>query len=435
MLTAVACNSKSDSDINYNYDDDTAITAFTLGTVAQKVHTTGSQGQDSVYTVNITGSNYKFFIDQQKRLIWNPDSLPYGCDATKILATISAMNGASIRIINLDDANAYKVYSSTDSIDFSQDRKLRVVAQSGRSHRDYTVRVGVRKVKEGTLAWEQCAPTDLFASASHLKGLVAGGKVYVFAGFADKTLMCVADAATGNDWTEVNQEFAADAWDNVAATDNDVWMMDGNTLRKVTVGRGQIIGKNLAVVRLIGAVGNTLYGLDAQGTLMSSANDGTTWQPEALDDDESLIPTSRISLVSKPLDAKGQVQRLLLAGYRDFSSPAAVWTRLSGTGFDQLESRWSFTNLAGDLRYALPNWEQLSVVVVEGNFVAVGISGSGALAPMLVSKDQGITWKHYDGYAYPSQLSAIPNVLTAFADENDKLWIVTDKNVLRQVTK
>ena len=112
-----------------------------------------------------------------------------------------------------------------------------------------------------------------------------------------------------------------------------------------------------------------------------------------------------------------------------------MWTRLSGTGFDQLESRWSFTNLAGDLRYALPNWEQLSVVVVEGNFVAVGISGSGALAPMLVSKDQGITWKHYDGYAYPSQLSAIPNVLTAFADENDKLWIVTDKNVLRQVTK
>lgn len=72
MLTAVACNSKSDSDINYNYDDDTAITAFTLGTVAQKVHTTGSKGQDSVYTVNITGSNYKFFIDQQKRLIWNP---------------------------------------------------------------------------------------------------------------------------------------------------------------------------------------------------------------------------------------------------------------------------------------------------------------------------------------------------------------------------
>ena len=46
-----------DNDNNFVYYDDTAITSFSLGTVNQYLHTLSSEGEDSVYKVEITGSN------------------------------------------------------------------------------------------------------------------------------------------------------------------------------------------------------------------------------------------------------------------------------------------------------------------------------------------------------------------------------------------
>ena len=72
----------SDNEVTTYYGD-TAITSFSVGTLKYYKHTTSSTGKDSVYQTTLSCSGYKFYIDQAKREIYNPDSLPYGIDGTK----------------------------------------------------------------------------------------------------------------------------------------------------------------------------------------------------------------------------------------------------------------------------------------------------------------------------------------------------------------
>ena len=75
-----SCLSSDDNEVTYY--DDSGITSFTLGTLNRTMHTLSSKGVDSVYQTTITGSDYQFYIDQDKREIYNPDSLPYGHNQT-----------------------------------------------------------------------------------------------------------------------------------------------------------------------------------------------------------------------------------------------------------------------------------------------------------------------------------------------------------------
>lgn len=63
----IASSCLDDNEYEYEYPNDTAITAFSLGTVDRYVHTLSSKGEDSVYTEDVDGSEYKFYIDQVKR--------------------------------------------------------------------------------------------------------------------------------------------------------------------------------------------------------------------------------------------------------------------------------------------------------------------------------------------------------------------------------
>lgn len=144
-----SCLNSDDDTTEYNYSKDTAISAFTLGTLNRYLHTTSSTGADSIYKTTVTGSYYKMVIDQLGRQIYNTDSLPYGTDAKHVLATITAVNNGIILIKNVD-SDSLRYYSSTDSIDFSTPRTVRIVSQDGQRYADYTVTLNVRKVR-----WER----------------------------------------------------------------------------------------------------------------------------------------------------------------------------------------------------------------------------------------------------------------------------------------
>ena len=63
-LSLSSCLS-SDDDTNIEYTHDTAITAFSLGTMNRYYLGKTSDGtMDSTYATTIAGSNYKFYIDQ-----------------------------------------------------------------------------------------------------------------------------------------------------------------------------------------------------------------------------------------------------------------------------------------------------------------------------------------------------------------------------------
>ena len=102
-LSLSSCLS-SDDDTNVEYTHDTAITAFSLGSLDR--YTKTAAGKDTLLKSNVTGSNYKFYIDQATRQIYNPDSLPCGVRDTAVLATITSKNSSPILLMDIDKTDS-----------------------------------------------------------------------------------------------------------------------------------------------------------------------------------------------------------------------------------------------------------------------------------------------------------------------------------------
>ena len=156
-----SCLGKDDDEVTYY--DDTAITAFSLGTLKYNKRVNA----DSVANTTLDCSGYKFYIDQQKRIIYNPDSLPVGVDVSKTVASVSVKNSASV-VLKDNDSDSLSYWASSDSIDFTQPRILRVYNHNG-EYREYTVSVNVHKQYGDTLAWSNVGMPDGLTASSGLR--------------------------------------------------------------------------------------------------------------------------------------------------------------------------------------------------------------------------------------------------------------------------
>ena len=139
--------------------DDSAITAFSLGTLKYTKHAKTKAGADTIIHTTLKASSYKFYIDQMSREIYNVDSLPYGVDVRKALCTIAAKNGGSV-VLKSMTSDSLKFYVTTDSLDFSKPRTLIVYSQSGKYNRSYTVKVNVHKTQVGRFVWQSTTGQD-----------------------------------------------------------------------------------------------------------------------------------------------------------------------------------------------------------------------------------------------------------------------------------
>ena len=154
LLTLAVCSScLNSSDQSVTLYDDAVITGFSLGTLTRNIHTSSSVGTDSVYKKTVTGSNYKFHIDQIGRRIFNTDSLPTGTNVDRVLCTITTFNSGVIIIKDID-STAYSYYSSSDSIDFTQPRTFGVVSTDGTAFCEYTVNVNVHQEDGDEFRWD-----------------------------------------------------------------------------------------------------------------------------------------------------------------------------------------------------------------------------------------------------------------------------------------
>lgn len=188
-LLMTSCLKDKEEDTTQYYEN-TAITAFKLSCVNRYVHTTTSKGADSVYKKALTDP-VVFTIDQAQHKIYNTDSLPSDCDLTRILATISSINAGTI-VVNYPDKNgndSLLYYNSSDSIDFTKMRDLRVYAQSGASYRSYDVKINVHQAETGKMIWEQKTiadvPTDAKRALWEEKAASAGMKQWIGYGSAE----------------------------------------------------------------------------------------------------------------------------------------------------------------------------------------------------------------------------------------------------------
>ena len=152
----------SNSDDDREYSSDTAIKTFSLTTVNRYVHTTSKSGKDSIYKKTLTNP-VVFTIDQYQHKIYNTDSLPSDCDLQHVLATITSVNSGTIVINYADKSNGDSLmyYSSTDSINFTKVKDVRVYAYDGSGFRTYELNINIHQMKSGQMVWEKKSAADM----------------------------------------------------------------------------------------------------------------------------------------------------------------------------------------------------------------------------------------------------------------------------------
>ena len=150
-LLMTSCLNSDDSEVTYY--NDTAITAFSLTTVNRYIHTTSKSGKDSVYKKTLSDP-ITFCIDHYNKTIYNIDSLYADCDLSHVITSISTKNSGIVVLKGIDNDTLY-TYSSSDSLDFSKTREIRVYANDGSNYRAYQVTVNKHQVETEKLLWEQ----------------------------------------------------------------------------------------------------------------------------------------------------------------------------------------------------------------------------------------------------------------------------------------
>lgn len=199
-LVIMASCASNDTEVTlYN---DAAITAFTLGKLNHYKVTEDADGLTTINITSFTASSYKFIIDQRERKIYNNDSLPVGTDAAHVLCNITTAKNGVAMFKDLKEEDTWYIYSSRDSIDFTQPRTVRVVSSDGGGYTEYEVRVNVHKQEGNSIEWELMDvdfPSDPVLPQG-IKQLLGGFTIEEYA-LSDKNKLMVS-YDQGMTWTQ-----------------------------------------------------------------------------------------------------------------------------------------------------------------------------------------------------------------------------------------
>lgn len=457
-LSLSSClNSDNDNEVVYSHD--TAISAFSLGTMGRYMQRKSNLELDSLVGSAVTGSDYKFTIDQANRKIYNEDSLPARTRTAASLATISAKNSSYIQLFYVQDelkdgkyVDSVVWYSSSDSINFdklpcldkegNRRNNLRVFAQDGSVYADYQLQINVHKEEADSFVWRPLASANAdLQNLADMKVLSLGNKVYVFGKTKDDpSELKVYDTQNtdGASWASVtpNVSFAAKAYDNVVAKDGKLYLLDGGTVYASTDAETwNVVAENTSLIRLVGASPMGLYAYTATG-ISSSVNDGVTWTNEEVDVDN--LPTKSVSMNVATIRSTPNAVNVLLLGTRDEAkndTVAARWLYTADWNSGALAGSWNFVEYEKNEGYKLPWCEHLTCSTTDGGFVALGtgtikkgdVSSKGAV--WYKSLDGGLTWKE-DALANISKIALDVDKTVGFVrDANNYYWVINNGNV------
>ena len=407
LSAATVLTSCLNSDEDTTVYSDTAITEVTLGTLNRYTHGTSAKtGNDTIVKSTLTGSSYKLTIDQLAHTIYNRDSLPVGTDVSHVVLSSLSTKNSGMAFMKSLTSDSLSYISTTDSIDFSQPRQLRVFSSDGSAYRDYTMTLAVSTTTGLSFGWQKVAERD------ELKG------------WTDKHLVSIGDTVLFVDGGIIAMSSPMYRLKVLARISDDGYF-EWNSLVPYYSDTNWIrfVASKAPVRQLIGATQNEVFGIGNDGILkVCTAVDNQVWRDEQLDDDASLLPAGSIAMTSWSYAPADSTDYVLLAGNSETDGTNAVlWRKLSRhhAAGQNTEGTWVYMPIDYDNHYALPRQEGLSIAYYNGVVLAVGSN-----MEMLQSRDQGITWKTATTYALPSSLQGTRVAMAA--DNHDRLWLVTD---------
>lgn len=431
-LSLSSCLS-SDDDLNVEYTHDTAITAFSLGTLDQWGKTKDGT-KDSLYKAVVAGANYKFYIDQATRQIYNVDSLPCGVRDTAILATISSKNSSPILLMDINKTDSITgYYSSSDSINFSKPRFIRVYSSDYSAYAQYKVTVNVHQELPYEFKWHKLAQNNSqLAAFSDLKAVACGDYIYVFGKTAEGTKVLKFAINDGNAWSSImmNVSLSSDAYQSAVALDDKLYIADGgNVYASADAATWTVVSEKADIKQLIGASSKYLYAYTATAAGISVSKDkGVSWKQEKLDTEADSLPTQNISMnVAGVLSAKN-VENVMLMGTRNKAlndTNATTWLRTVDYDDNAEAGQWNYLEIEKNQSGKMPWLDQVITCAADTGFVALGSNGK-----WYKSQNAGLTWTQDKKVALPGEFGTAGRF--AFCrDKQHYYWIIRNGYVWR----
>lgn len=427
-LSLSSCLSSDETTVEYTHD--TAITAFSLGSLDR--YTKTKAGKDTLLKANVTGSDYKFYIDQAQRLIYNVDSLPCGVRDTAILATISSKNSSPILLMDInkpDSVAAY--YSSSDSINFSKPRFIRVYSSDYSAYAEYKVTVNVHKELPYEFKWHELAQNNSqLAEFSDLKAVACGDYIYVFGKTAEGTKVLKSAINDGSAWSSItmNVGLSSDAYQSAVALEGKLYISDGGKVYASADAAtwALVSSENADVKQLIGASSKNLYAYNTAAGISVSKDKGVSWEQEKLDTDKAYLPTQNISMnVAGVLSAK-DVENVMLLGTRDKAlkdTVATTWLRT--VDYANEDGQWNYLEIEKNKSGKMPWQDQVITCAADTGFVALGSNGK-----WYKSQNAGLTWKQDKMVVLPAKF-ATEGRFAFCRDKQHYYWIIRNGYVWR----
>ena len=425
-----SCLEDADSDVTYY--SDTAITSFSVTNFNTYHTTTSSKGEDSIYRVKEDGAKYKFYIDQTKNEIYNPDSLPIGTDAKHLICAISTVRGGNVFLKSVY-SDSLSTISFSDSLDFSKDRVIKVISLDGKYSRSYNVKVNVHKQLADQFVWNMMGTDEVFANAEDMKLVARGKNLVLFAKNGDATEVYTTTTDAPKAWKKTSATFGASAYKNAVVFGGRFYIMDGAKIYASEDAEAWTeVVENLQIKRLAGSDRNSMYAVADDGIMVSN-DGGKTWNKDLLSDNASLLPGDEISMTVLPITTNKDIDRIAIIGNRnnDADKYASVWNKLSEYVPTTETHEWNFVEQTPKDSLRLPRLKGLKVIAYAGGMYAIGgqpYSGDlRAFDHVYFSKDGGITWLNDKRFIFPYRFMC-NNSFAMTTDEAHNIWLICGKS-------
>lgn len=422
VLTFCIISSCKEDDENI-MTTDCYISSFTLGYVKRQINTKTTSGKDTTYMVSYNAAYYPMAIDQLAGTIENKDSLMTNSVVDAMLVSIESSGTVVYR--KADEIDGWRDFSISDSIDFTTPLVFRVYTSDWSLWRDYAMKLNVHQQDGDAFVWNKLSESTAWSTAETLKVLSWNDEIWVYA------------QKEGNVCAYVNEKNGMPTWNECVLNgcslgDISTIVPFQNRLYMNTTNGGVLVSDDgrdwMSVemeqnVKLLSADNTTLYALSEQG--FWSSIDGETWVREAGDSDLEYLPSRNISAVSF-LQENG-VERTIVLGNRDIllypgDKVSMVWSRRD-------VPNWTYFNDSPDNRFTCPRMASSALIHYNDELLLFGQREQSAEGQVLVSIDNGITWKTNSRYSFPINVVKQNLIYGVAVDSDNYIWFVTNDEV------
>lgn len=421
VFVAISCGSSDEEE--YELSPYAMLKSFGLGNIRSAYPSFTSTGEDTLVLKTVQMTAFPFTINQVTGEVYNNDSLPYATNTSKVVAKFVVNGVASIYVDSLD---SYEQLLTTDSVDFTTPRKLRIYSENAEYYKDYTVRINVHQVDPEKMVWNKYPAVEGLVP---VRAVELGGKMCLYGKDGNGAATVASTVLEGVPAWEVSQVSGLPADTDLSTIQlfNGALyaVAGGNVYTSADGAVWTLSASDTGAVAIVGAS-------EEDGKLWIAGSQGVLWSEDAatFTVNEALpegFPLYGVSLASYPLNHNKKIVRYMLVGYtaEDKSGEPAVWSKLS------TEAKW--TNYKNEEnKYECPALEGLSVVRYDNYLYAVGGAGTvngREVAPFnsfYISKDNGIAWKISTGFyqRIPEELVGNDAPFAVAVDSRNFIWII-----------